>query len=107
MSGFWTARVGPVEGAVALLVAGGLAAYAVLLLVRGPVPRHPEQIARLLATLDVDGSGALEAPELDGRDPPGHSWHVHDLDGDGRLDPREIEIALEDLDPRWLLPQTQ
>jgi hypothetical protein len=58
----------------------------------------------MLAALDADGSGWLEAHELDGRDPPGRSWREHDLDQDGRLGPRELEIALETLDPRWLLP---
>lgn len=94
---------GRAEFVLALSIAGGILSYTGTLLLRGPPARHPVQVARMMAALDVDGSGALEAPELEGRDPPGESWHLHDLDADGRLGPREIEVALDELDPRWLL----
>ena len=97
-------RVGTAELLVAVALTLALLGYAGVTLARGPQPRHPVQAARTLAALDTDASGALEAPELDGRDPPGRSWHEHDLDADGRLDAREVEIAMEVLDPRWLLP---
>jgi hypothetical protein len=93
------------ELAAGALVALGIAgtALAVTRLVQGPAPRHPVPSYRLLQTLDADGSGFLEPRELDGRDPPGQVWSAHDLDGDGRLDVRELEIAMDALDPRWLL----
>lgn len=96
-------RAHPAEVVLALALAGSMAAWAGFLLHRGPAARHPLPSARLLAAFDLDGSGFLEADELDGRDPPGQSWTLHDLDGDGRLDVRELEVAAESLDPRWLL----
>lgn len=80
-----------------------LSAAAVLLLFAGPGPRHPLQAQRMLEQLDHDGSGYLEAEELEGRDPPGYSWRLHDLDHDGRLEAREIEILVEELDPLWVI----
>jgi hypothetical protein len=86
-----------------LALAGGLVALAVVTVRAGPQLHHPVETMRLLRAFDADGSGALEAGELDGRDPPGQSWHTHDRNGDDRLDARELEIAMDELDPRWLL----
>ncbi len=92
-----------IEALVLLVSAAGVLVYAVLLLRAGPPLHHPAQTARLMAALDANGSGALEAAELDGTDPPGQSWHDEDLDGDGKIEPRELEIAMDEQDPRWLL----
>jgi len=85
--------------AIAVLATG----LAVMLLAAGPGPRHPLQAQRTLAHFDRDGSGALEAWELDGTDPPGFSWRMHDLNHDQRLDLREVEILVEELDPLWVI----
>jgi len=85
---------------VVVVLAAALTVSALLRLREGPRAHHPSDV---LLALDRDGSGALEPAELDGRDAPGTSWRAHDLDDDGRLDARELEIALEVLDPRWLL----
>jgi hypothetical protein len=89
------------------IVAAGLVALAGFRLARGPVPHHPVESLRLLAAFDVDGSGRLEAPELDGRTPPGLGWTLHDLDGDGALDVREVEALVEDLDPLLLVREAE
>ena len=92
----WELALAVVLGAVALAV--GAQRLRV-----GPGLHHPVETLRVFATLDLNASGTLEPAELQGRDPPGSDWHLHDLDEDGLLDPRELEVALEDLDPRWLL----
>lgn len=94
---------GRLETAAALGIALLASGWAAWRLAAGPPLHHPVQTGRLLAAYDLDGSGLLEAAELEGRDPPGWSWTTHDLDGDARLDPRELELAMEELDPRWLL----
>lgn len=86
-----------------LALAVGLLALAALTLRAGPQLHHPVETMRLLRAFDADGSGALEPAELEGRDPPGQSWHTHDRNGDDQLDARELEIAMDELDPRWLL----
>ncbi len=91
------------EVPVALAAAAALLGVAGWLLLSGPAPRHSVPTAHVFTALDTDGSGALDAQELDGRDPPGQSWTVHDLNADGRLEARELEVAMEELDPRWLL----
>ena len=95
-------RVAVVLTWTGVVLAGAVVVSALARLGDGPPPRS-DVTAGVLAALDHDGSGALEPAELDGRDAPGTSWHAHDLDADGRLDARELEIALEELDPRWLL----
>jgi hypothetical protein len=86
-----------------LAVAAGFSGLAGLTLRAGPPLHHPVETMRLLRALDADGSGALEPAELEGRDPPGQSWHTHDQNGDQTIDARELEIAMDELDPRWLL----
>lgn len=76
---------------------------AVMLLLAGSGPRHPLQAQRMMAQLDANQSGWLEADELDGRDPPGFSWRLHDLNHDGRLEARELEVLVEELDPLWVI----
>jgi hypothetical protein len=87
----------------ALLAAAAFTAWAIALLAWGPQPRHPVQVARLMAQLDIDGDGTLGPSELDGRDPPGHPWRAHDLDHNDRLDARELEIVMVELSPLWLI----
>jgi len=86
-----------------LALAGGLVALAALTQRAGPQLHHPVETMRLLRAFDADSSGALEPVELEGRDPPGQSWHTHDRNGDQTIDARELEIAMDELDPRWLL----
>jgi hypothetical protein len=99
------ARCHPVEAWVTLALALALAASAGVRLLEGPLPRHPVATGRLMAALDVDGDQRLSGPELAGREPPGAPWTRHDLDGDGAINLRELEVAMEDVDPRWLLSE--
>lgn len=88
---------------VAIGVAAALVALAGRSLLDGPPLHHAVETTRLLQAFDLDGNGLLDAAELDGRDPPGQSWADHDLDDDGAISARELEIAMDELDPRWLL----
>lgn len=90
------------RAAVALL-ALLLTSWAAWVFLRPMPPRHPVQAERLMASLDDDGDGVLTAPELEGTTPPEASWTLHDLDEDGQLDARELEILVEELDPIWLI----
>lgn len=86
-----------------MLLAVALTAWAAWVFLRPMPPRHPLQAARLMASLDRDGDGVLTASELEGTTPPDAPWTLHDLDADGRLDARELEILVEELDPVWLI----
>ncbi|MCP4806135.1 MAG: hypothetical protein GY913_05055 [Proteobacteria bacterium] len=88
-----------VAAALAVLVTG----WAAWVFLRPMPPRHPVQAERLMQVLDLDGDGVLTAPEFEGRMPPEAPWTLHDLDQDGSIGLRELEILVEELDPVWLI----
>lgn len=56
----------------------------------GPHPISAEQAARMVATLDLDGNGALSAQELATRPGPERLYEQLDTDGDGQLSRAEF-----------------
>ena len=88
-----------VVAGLAVLITG----WATWVFLRAMPPLHPQPTAHLMASLDHDGDGVLTAPELEGRTPPGKPWTLHDLDQDGQISPRELEILVEEVDPVWLI----
>lgn len=96
-------RASLAEAGLALTLATVALAFAAGRLTTPAPLHHPGPTLALLHALDHNGSGTLEGDELSGHDPPGQPWPHLDLDGSGRLDARELEVAMTSLDPTWLL----
>ena len=61
--------------------------------------RAPTVGERLMASIDPNGDGALDAAEFTAIAAPGAPFGRWDVDGDGRIDAGELEARLWDTSP--------
>lgn len=60
-----------------------------------PLPvRYPHLTRPLFGRMDPDGDGRVSADEYEAIGMPEHPFEILDLDGDGGLDPGELEVFL-------------
>jgi hypothetical protein len=72
---------------------------ALLLLLSACATPPDPAVERLLAVLDRDGDGVLDAAELDAQASPTLDWHAWDRDKDERIGPHELAAILVDVNP--------
>lgn len=94
------------SGRIAAL-AVGLCAWAIWIALRPPAPKYPAQTGAMMARLDANGDGRLDAQEYARLGQPGVPLAIFDADGSGALELVELEVMLLGVDPAWMAAQAR
>lgn len=86
---------------ILLLLAAAFTLGAPLVLLRDPSLQHPRSAGVLLSRLDSDGDGVVSRAEHDGVSNGEPPFETLDLDGDGALQPWEVDALLVLVNPNF------